>query len=219
MEDSRGWKQNYRDLLVKRFEDKIHTSTPVEMVSVNEENKAVIHVKGEEQVFDKVLLASHADESLKLRKNPTELEQNLLKEFKYQENFATVHTDTSVMPKTKNVWSSWNYLLRKNNQDELKTFTVYWMNNLQGVSDKQNYFVNINGEEFVDQKKILRSINYHHPIFNSETDKVQPDLYLLNKHDHPVYYCGSYFRYGFHEDALLSGVEVSKSLLDQQEVL
>ena len=144
-----------------------------------------------------------------MRENPTDIELKLLSAFRYQENIATVHTDESVMPKRK-MWSSWNYITEKEN----KNFTVYWMNSLQGVSEKNNYFININGEQFVDQSKIIKQITYHHPVFNTESEIASKDLPLLNNHDTPIYYAGAYMRYGFHEDALISGMNAAKSLLE-----
>ena len=205
-----GGSIQYRDRLISSFKDKIKTNSPVDKVTVEKDGKVSIKSNGETFNFDKCLMASHSDESLKMRENPTDIELKLLSAFRYQENIATVHTDESVMPKKKNVWSSWNYITEKEN----KNFTVYWMNSLQGVSEKNNYFININGEQFVDQNKIIKQITYHHPVFNTESEIASKDLPLLNNHDTPIYYAGAYMRYGFHEDALISGMNAAKSLLE-----
>ena len=205
-----GGSIQYRDRLISSFKDRIKTNSPVDKVTVEKDGKVSIKSNGETHSFDKCLMASHSDESLKMRENPTDIELKLLSAFRYQENIATVHTDESVMPKKKNVWSSWNYITEKEN----KNFTVYWMNSLQGVSEKNNYFININGEQFVDQSKIIKQITYHHPVFNTESEIASKDLPLLNNHDTPIYYAGAYMRYGFHEDALISGMNAAKSLLE-----
>lgn len=93
--------------------------------------------------------------------------------------------------------------------------TVYWMNSLQQVSRKKNYFVNINGEEAVDPKTVLHRIVYTHPVFTVEAQNAQRDLPGLNRSG-PVYFCGSYFRYGFHEDAFASAVQLCETLTQQR---
>ena len=79
-----------------------------------------------------------------------------------------------------------------------------------------SYFININGERFVDKSKILRRIVYHHPIFTQEAIRAQEKLPELNKNMPPVFFCGSYFRYGFHEDALLSSVNLCEEILGRK---
>ena len=208
-----GGSKHYRDRLIAEFKEKILTDDEVKSVSITADNKVNIKSINGEKTFDKVVLASHADESLRMRENPTEQELKLLSAFRYQDNLATVHFDESVMPKNKNLWSSWNYITPKNHND---SYTVYWMNSLQHVSKKKNYFININGESQINPNLIHRKIKYAHPLFNIETDKAQKHLHKLNGHDTPVYYAGSYFRYGFHEDALLSGIEVSEAILGEK---
>ena len=104
------------------------------------------------------------NEALKILHAPTELETYLLKEFKYQKNIATLHTDSSVMPKIRSAWSSWNYRIEKKN-GSLTTSTVYYMNSLQNVSDKKDYFVSINDPGNVNPDKILKKIEYEHPLY------------------------------------------------------
>jgi predicted NAD/FAD-binding protein len=119
------------------------------------------------------------------------------------------------MPKTKRAWSSWNYRIDDNGKGGMIPSTVYWMNSLQQVSEKKNYFVNINGEEQVDRKKIIKRIVYTHPVFTVETMKVQKELHLLNEQG-PLYYCGSYFKYGFHEDAFTSALELCRTITKEK---
>lgn len=209
--------QAYREILIKPFKDKIQTNNAAVKV-IRKGNKAVVHTSnGSAEEFDKVIFASHADETLKLIENPTADEQRLLSNFKYQKNSATVHTDESIMPKNKKTWSSWNYRIDKNNSPFSKGVrgiptTIYWMNSLQGVSDKKNYFVSINAiPETVDNKKILKTIDYTHPIFDVPAMQAQDDLHKLNEKG-PLYFCGSYFKYGFHEDAYASAVSLCANL-------
>jgi uncharacterized protein len=162
---------------------------------------------GEKLEFDKVIFACHADQALKILDDPSADEKRLLSPFKYQKNTATVHTDESVMPKNKKTWSSWNYRIEEINGELLPT-TIYWMNNLQGVSEKKNYFVSINAfPNSIAKENLIKEIEYEHPLFDLAAINAQKELSLLNEKG-PLYFCGSYFKYGFHEDAFKSAVDL-----------
>lgn len=203
--------QAYREVMIAPFRDRISIANGVASVKRNADSVTVTTTHGEKRTFDMVIFASHADETMMMLEEPTPLEQRLLSPFHYQENIAVLHTDDSVMPKTRRAWSSWNYRIDDNPDGDMTPSTVYWMNSLQDVSKKKNYFVNINGEDRIDPKKILKRIVYTHPVFSVEAMKAQRDLDRLNDTG-PVYFCGSYFRYGFHEDAFTSAVELSTKL-------
>ena len=156
--------------------------------------------------FDKVIVASHADQSYQIVQQKTEDEERLLSKFKYQANMAVLHTDKNQMPKKKLAWSSWNYRVEKQGAS-----TIYWMNKLQGVSEKVDYFVSINPSATLDKSKIIKEIVYQHPLFDVQAMQAQAELYKLNENG-PIYYCGSYFKYGFHEDAYKSAVDLCKKI-------
>jgi uncharacterized protein len=206
-----GGSQVYREKLIAPFRDKIKVKTPVMSVRRNEGKAEIVTADGSRILFDKVILASHADESLAMLDQPTGLERTLLSRFQYQVNTATLHTDTSLMPGTKLAWSSWNYRIRPGESVQPVTSTVYWMNSLQQVSKRQNYFLHINDREAVQREKILWETNYTHPVFSLEAMNAQKDLAKLNEHG-PIYFCGSFFRYGFHEDAFTSALELSRTI-------
>jgi predicted NAD/FAD-binding protein len=203
--------QSYRKLLIEPFKDKIQLNNGAVKVR-RESNKAIVTTaNGEVHTFDKVIFACHADQALKLLENPTAEEKRLLSPFRYQANAAVLHTDESIMPKSKLTWSSWNYRIEERNGQLVPT-TIYWMNSLQGVSEKKNYFVSINPVPgTVDEKKILRSIDYEHPLFDVSAMQAQNELHTLNESG-PLYFCGSYFKYGFHEDAFKSAVDLCRNL-------
>ncbi|MCE9501978.1 MAG: NADP transhydrogenase subunit alpha, partial [Leptospira sp.] len=140
-----------------------------------------------------------------------EQERSTLSPFTYQDNVAVLHTDETVMPRAKRAWSSWNYRIDQDKNGTLSSSTIYWMNSLQHVSKKKNYFVNINGERRIDPQAVLKRIVYTHPVFTVDTMKAQKQLSKLNESG-PFYFCGSYFKYGFHEDALISALELSRVL-------
>jgi predicted NAD/FAD-binding protein len=205
--------KSYRDLIIVPFKDKIMVNNAVTNVTRQENGKILVRSKdGVDREFDKVIFASHADETYKMLQGKTELEENLLSKFEYQKNICTLHSDVTVMPKAKKAWASWNYIIDKDKQGRLTPYTVYYMNRLQQVSDKENYFVSINGAEKINPKKVLKTIEYYHPVFNVPAMMAQNDLPQLNV-DGPAYFCGSYFKYGFHEDAFTSAVDLCSNIL------
>jgi len=207
-----GGSEAYKQLLIAPFKDRILTNKGVQGVKQVGEKVQVTCLDGSVHLFDKVIFASHGDQTLRMLEEPTAEQQRLLAPFKYQYNKATVHTDESIMPKTKLTWSSWNYRIQEMNGQQVPS-TIYWMNSLQGVSKNQNYFVSINAQEgSVDPKKIIREIDYEHPLFDLPAIQAQAELQTLNETG-PIYFCGSYFRYGFHEDAYASAVELCRKIL------
>lgn len=201
-----GGSRVYRDALVAPFLGKIQTRNSAKSLEMNNSGVVVTDSQGTRQSFDAVVVASHADEALGLLLFPTDLQQRLLSRWKYQKNIATLHSDESVMPKAKRAWASWNYRV-----DHLGPSTVYWMNNLQGVSNKRNYFVSINDPGNLDRAKIFQEIEYHHPLYSNEAVGTQRLLPELNQ-EGKIFFCGSYFKYGFHEDALSAGLEAATIL-------
>lgn len=209
--------QSYRELLIQPFKNKIRLNTGVLKVKREKNGVLVTTSDQKEHVFDKVIFAAHADQTLHMLEDADLNEKRILSAFSYQTNVATVHTDESVMPKLKSVWSSWNYSIGKQNGEDTPT-TIYWMNRLQQVSDRKNYFVSINAiPGSIDQKKIIRIIEYEHPLFDVAAIQAQRELYKLNEKG-PVYFCGSYFNYGFHEDAYASAVDLCEHIKQTMQV-
>ena len=172
----------------------------------------VTDTAGQAEIFDHVILASHADESLRMLADADAQERAVLGEFKYQPNLALLHTDASVMPKTRRCWAAWNYRMEAGQTPS----TIYWMNRLQGVSDRQNYFVSINGEHSVNPNTVLKRIHYEHPVFSRGAIRAQAELPRLNERMNNVFFCGSYFRHGFHEDAFTSALELCRRLTGER---
>lgn len=203
-----SWK--YRDKLIETFKEKIIINSEIVSVSRTSSGVELLDINGHIHEFDKVILAGHADQSFKIINQPGTLEKKLLRKFEYQPNKVTLHTDKSIMPNRKRVWSAWNYRIEKVN-GSWTTSTVYDMNALQAVSKNRDYFLSVNDAGNINPEKILREFEYDHPIFNIEAMKAQESLQDLNETG-PVYYCGSYFGYGFHEDALTSGINAAEKL-------
>ena len=159
--------------------------------------------------YDKVILAVHADEILELINDPTENEKKILKNFQYKKNIGYLHNDDRLMPDRKNVWSSWNSILDKN--DEKKNCVTYWLNKLQNLKTKKNYFLTLNPFIPIEDSKIMKKVEFTHPFYDLKTINAQKNLSELQGVNN-TYFCGSYFGYGFHEDGLNSGIEVSNKL-------
>lgn len=205
----------YRDLLTTPFAKRIFCKRGVRRV-FRDGNKAVVEdVFGTRESYDKVVLAAHADQALQMLDRPTESEKSLLTQFRYERNSAILHTDDSVMPATRRAWSSWNYRIQPAGDGTNVASTVYYMNSLQDVSKKRHYFVSINDPGNVDPDKVITSQYYEHPVFSIAATEAQKKLHLLNESG-PLYFCGSYFRYGFHEDAFTSALELCRHILGER---
>ena len=205
-----GGSRRYVERLLERISCSMRLDTPILRVERQSRGVTLTTSAGERLNFDRVICAGHADQTLALLASPTPLEQRLLSEFHYQPNTATVHTDESVMPKTRRCWSSWNYRVGSRSGDDHST--IYWMNRLQGVSETTNYFVSINGEKEIHPEKVLRTLRYEHPLFTLGAIRAQNDLPHLNAPNGRVFFCGSYFRYGFHEDAFTSALHAARAV-------
>ena len=159
--------------------------------------------------YDKVILATHANEALALIKNPTEKEKNILSNFSYRENNAVLHFDESMMPKNKKTWSSWNSFVDPKNLN--KSSLSYWLNLLQNLKIEKNIFLTLNPFRDIDEKKILKKIKFTHPYYDQKALDNQKNLKNIQNIEN-LLFCGSYFGYGFHEDGIKSSIEMLKNL-------
>jgi predicted NAD/FAD-binding protein len=209
-----GGARSYVRKLTAPFQDRIRLGSRVIRVRRDPGQVTVTTADGATRPFDKVILACHADQALALLADPTVLEAHLLREFKYQPNVVTLHTDDSFMPRTRRCWASWNYRLDADADGRLLPTTHYWMNRLQGVSSSVNYFVSLNCHDRIAPAKVLRRIAYDHPLFNLAAVEAQAGLSKLNPTDpgHTTYYAGAWFKYGFHEDGLASALACARAV-------
>ena len=162
--------------------------------------------------YDKVVIATHADEALSLITDPTPEEKSILANFKYKNNIAIIHTDETLMPKNKKAWSSWNSSVNKENTSE--TSITYWLNLLQNLKTNKNIFLSLNPFLKIDPKKIISKVKFTHPYYDKEALENQNRLKnIQNKKN--LLFCGSYFGYGFHEDGIKSSLEMIKSFNDR----
>ena len=157
----KGGSKAYIPKIIAGFKNKILLSTPVSKVIRGKNSVEVFYGKDEaSHQFDKVIFATHSDQALALLEDPSEEEVEILGSLPYQKNVALLHTDSSILPKKKITWSSWNYLL---SGDQSKPVTLtYNMNILQSLKSKTNFLVTLNSNGDVDTNKIIKTLVYHH---------------------------------------------------------
>jgi predicted NAD/FAD-binding protein len=184
----------------------IHLSEPVETV-VESSDRVLVKTAKREEYFDFAVLASHADQSLRIASGLSEERQAVLKAFTYNHNRAVLHTDVGQMPPLRKVWSSWNHVLAPDGRSS----TLYYVNPLQSPPTKTDYFVSINPFSEIAKDKIIKEIDYEHPDFTVENFALQDKLREQNKGER-IILAGAYFGYGFHEDGVKSGVAAANLL-------
>jgi predicted NAD/FAD-binding protein len=200
-----GGSKEYVKLLCDDFKERIFLNS--EIKKINKLSDGKLEVAG--KVYDKIVLACHSNQALNLIDDFGSDIKNLLRQIKYQKNIATLHCDENLMPKNKKAWASWNYLRScKDKQNEGLNLT-YWMNILQGIDKNYPLFVSLNSSHKINKKKIFAEFEYEHPIFDSAAIAIQKDFEKIQGLEN-LYFCGAYLRYGFHEDGLLSAMNVAK---------
>ena len=203
----------YIKKIIKGFESKINLSSPIRTVS-RLDNGIEIETANSKKplMFDAVVFATHSDQALGMLKDPTEKEKDILSSIPYQKNEVLLHTDSSVLPKRKLAWASWNYQLDSN--PESPVVLTYNMNILQSLDCDETFCVTLNDHQSVDKSKVLKKITYHHPLFTVkgiEAQKRKLEISGVNN----TYYCGAYWHNGFHEDGVASAIEVCKHFGEQ----
>ena len=209
-----GGARSYVERLIAPFRDRIHLKRAALAVRRAADEVQVTDQSGHTAHYDHVILACHADQALQMLPDADPQERSVLGQFRYQPNTALLHTDARVMPRTTRCWSSWNYRVSYDAHGRVAPSTIYWINRLQGIDTRRNYFVSINGEDTLRPEQVLQRIHYQHPLFDDAAIRAQQELPRLNQRRNRVYLCGSYFRYGFHEDAFSSALQLSRLLAE-----
>jgi len=206
-----GGSQSYVKAILKTFKTRVRLGEAVEEVKRKKDQVLVRTRAGQEQAYDKVVMACHADEALGLLTDPSEEEQRLLSAWSYQKNNAVLHTDRDVMPPLKNAWACLNYVREIDATLSQPVSLTYHVNRQQGLESRENYLVTLNRVRPIPERYVVKEMYYTSPTFNRAAVESQKDLPKLNGVNN-IYYCGSYFGDGFHEDAVKSAVAVTRSL-------
>ncbi|QDV49999.1 NAD(P)/FAD-dependent oxidoreductase [Gimesia fumaroli] len=205
-----GGSNTYVKAITAGFSESIRVETPITSVIRHTDYVEVTPVNGVTERFDHVIFACHSDQALQiLGTEANAVERELLAKFPYESNVAQLHTDTTVLPQSRRAWACWNYFMpRGTNQ---KATVTYNMNHLQSLRSKNTFCVTLNGEDRVDPDKVIRSINYAHPIFMTSRAAAQRrHSEVINQRR--TSFCGAYWGNGFHEDGVSSALAVCKEL-------
>lgn len=204
-----GGSHSYVKKIVAALRNPVRLNAAVR--SVRRKNGRV-HVAwaGGEEVFDRVVIAAHADEALAMLADPTDEERRLLGAWRYTDNRTVLHGDARVMPPNRRAWASWNSTREEAGDASQPLSLTYDMNRLQGLVTQERYFVTLNRIGPIAQDRVIAPLHYTHPAYTFESMNTQPQLPKLNGAN-GTYFCGSYFGYGFHEDGIRSGVEVARA--------
>ena len=197
--------ETYVQKIVSQLKGKIKLNSAISNVFRNN-GKCIIEMNKKKLKFDFVFFACHADQALKLIKNPNLLEKNILGSFKYSSNKAVLHQDINLMPKNKSIWSAWNYIIK--NKSTSKASVTYNMNILQNITPKHDLLVSLNSDHDINPKAILKSMIYTHPKFNLNTYLNQKQQHLVCKDGFA--FSGAYWGNGFHEDGVVSALNAIK---------
>lgn len=213
----KGGAKSYIERLMLRYPVRTLLDACVTRLYLHEDRVHLELQSGERLSFDYAICASHADETYAYLDPSFEGERRRLAPFIYNHNIAILHSDESVMPDRRSCWCSWNYVCQNPATDTQEAATVhYWMNSLQQLGTQKNYFVSLNSAQVIAKDKIHRVIHYTHPRFDLSTLAAQRELQNINliheRGAQKVFFCGAYFRYGFHEDGLESARNVSEVL-------
>lgn len=205
-----GGSREYIRAFARRFRGEIRTGFPVQSVERRDSCVCVTTAGTRIEEFDAAVLAAHADTSLSLLANPTDAERELLGAARYSVNEAVLHSDESLLPRNPRARASWNYC-RDATPDPVRPVTLtYDMKRLQNLPTRRRYSVTLNsGRPIAPGTEHYRTM-YTHPIYSPAFEAVQRELPSLNGADR-LHFCGSYFGYGFHEDAVRSAVHVAES--------
>jgi len=187
----------------------VRVQRPVRDVTRHADGVEVRDGRDEVHQFDRVVIATHADQALAMLADPSDEEVRTLKAFQYSRNDTILHTDSSILPRAKQARASWNYLMTSCTDLNDETVVSYWMNRLQGHDSPQNYLVTLNARERIDPSTIIAEMDYEHPIYTPEAVAAQRSLAGLAT-DRTVF-AGAYHGWGFHEDGCRSGVEAART--------
>jgi len=209
-----GGSARYVEKLAAPFRDRIRTGDPVRSIRRGPDAVHLQTATGEAS-FDEVILGCHGDDALSLLDDATAAEREILGPVRYQANDVVLHTDTSLLPRSRRAWASWNYHVRPDR--DLATLT-YDLNRLQGFRSSTRYCVTLNETESVDPSSIIRRFTYAHPQYSLEWVRAREQRERIQGTNR-VWFCGAYFGNGFHEDGVRSAAEVVDGITSRASTL
>ncbi|MGQ0457582.1 MAG: NAD(P)/FAD-dependent oxidoreductase [Hyphomicrobium sp.] len=209
-----GGSRAYVERVRSELRGPVLSGDPVVAVQSLDDGARVQTASGRSETFDGVLLACHADDALNIVASPDGAVADLLRAFRYADNVAALHSDAHLMPKRRNLWSSWNYISASSPDaagGDRRLSVSYWMNRLQPLSTKTDYFVTLNPERAIASGTTVARVNYRHPMFDAAAMSAQLKLWPLQGRN-SLWFAGSYLAYGFHEDGLQAGLAAAEDM-------
>jgi predicted NAD/FAD-binding protein len=204
-----GGSREYVRRLTAPFASRIRLRTPVRGLR-RLPNQVLVELDGGAERFDCAFLACHSDQALALLRDPTREEREVLGAIGYQENEAVLHTDTRLLPRARRAWAAWNYHVPARQRPRVAL--TYNMNILQRLDARETLCVTLNHGDAIDPARIVERITYHHPLYTPAAVAAQARQREINRNG--TYYCGAYWRYGFHEDGVVSALEALRHFRD-----
>ena len=202
-----GGSARYVDALLARFSGRLRLRTPVSAVRRSDQGVLVTPRGGEPELFDEIVLATHSDQALALLGDASDAERRLLGAIPYQANEAVLHTDTSILPRRRRAWASWNYHL--SDTPTRRTTVTYHMNRLQALRAEREFCVTLNRTSEIAPEQVIRTIAYAHPVYTREGMAAQRRCEELSARNR-THFCGAYWGWGFHEDGVVSALRVAE---------
>jgi predicted NAD/FAD-binding protein len=199
----KGGSERYVEKLTAAYSDKIRLNCAVKKIIRKVDGVELSLASGNTERFDHVVMATHSDQALALLSDASGAEKEILGSIPYQENLAVLHTDSSVLPTLRNIWSSWNYLIPK--EDSGRACLTYDMNILQSITSFEEFCVTLNREEYIEADKKIGQYLYHHPVFTKDAIAAQKRHSEISGRNR-THFCGAYWGYGFHEDGVKSAL-------------
>lgn len=207
----RGGSRRYVEAIRSRLGRGVHAGCGVVSVRRETEGVQILTERREWRQFDRVVLATHADQALGLLMDPSPEETRLLGSFRYSRNRTLLHTDASVLPSSRRAWASWNMVMDDCRREGAPISLTYHLNRLQSVPGPTQFCVSLNLEREPAPGTVLAEMSYTHPILDATAAAAQPGLRRLSGQRN-TFYAGAHLRYGFHEDGLMSGMKVAEGL-------
>jgi uncharacterized protein len=203
----KGGSRNYLAPLIESFKDSIFLNSKVKCLRRRGGLVEIVMDQGQVLEYDQVVMACHSDQALALLDDPTVEERSALSTIPYQQNDVVLHTDESLLPRSRKAWSSWNYLLRQRYQE--RAVLSYDMNILQGISSKTTFCVTLNATDLISPNKVIEKFTYSHPVFSLDSIRAADRINQSNGM-HNTWFAGAYLGNGFHEDGVKSGLRVAE---------
>ncbi|MBK2240507.1 NAD/FAD-binding protein, partial [Francisella tularensis] len=207
----KGGSKVYVEKIISQLKSANVKFAPQATKVIRSEKTVITDINNNNEEFDKVIFACHSNEVLELLDDANSYEKELISAIKYKPNSVILHIDSTIMPKRKTAWSSWNYLSAETKDKRDVVSLSYWMNNLQPLDADIDYFVTVNPDQKPDPQKIINEHTFDHPVFDKKAIQAQKEFDKIQGLNN-TYYCGAYLRYGFHEDGILSAVNVATKL-------